>query len=207
MISAPRMLNPLSAAVVYTSSGSPTRIGCRKLLARSLEAASKIRGSVPSVNTIFSDLSLRSRLTDQNQTYCFLSYSIKYTVYSMFLFYTHLTDKTIYSMYFLRNKKRLFFSFKTTIPTCSLSSPSSPLSGIFARRPPSPCLSLFLILYYTVFHASTACVTRRSISIRAALHSFGNFRPAANTLVSRSPPTGSIVFTIPSGKTKCVACS
>lgn len=71
----------------------------------------------------------------------------------------------------------------------------------------SPCLSLFLILYYTVFHTSTACVMRRSISIRAALHSFGNFRPASNTLVSRSPPTGSIVFTIPSGKTKCVACS
>ena len=119
----------------------------------------------------------------------------------MFLFYTHLTDKTIYSMYFLRNKKRLFFSFKTTIPTCSLSSPSSPLSGIFARRPPSPCLSLFLILYYTVFHASTACVTRRSISIRAALHSFGNFRPAANTLVSRSllrPEVSSLPF--PPGK-------
>ena len=52
-ISAPRILNPLSSAAFSISSGSPTRIGCKKLLASRREDASRIRGSLPSVNTIF----------------------------------------------------------------------------------------------------------------------------------------------------------
>ncbi len=51
-------------------------------------------------------------------------------------------------------------------------------------------------------------VMRRSMSMRAVLHSLGYFFAALNAnLTNSAEPTGSMVFSIPSGKTKCVPCS
>ena len=48
----PRILNALSSAAFAISSLFPTKIGERKVLAKRRDAASKIRGSEPSVKTI-----------------------------------------------------------------------------------------------------------------------------------------------------------
>ena len=51
-------------------------------------------------------------------------------------------------------------------------------------------------------------VMRRSMSMRAVLHSLGYFFAAVNaSLTNSAEPTGSMVLSIPSGKTKCVPCS
>ena len=51
-------------------------------------------------------------------------------------------------------------------------------------------------------------VMRRSMSIRAVLHSLGYFFAALNASFTNSAePTGGMVLITPSGKTKCVQCS
>ena len=87
--SAPRMLKPHSSDASKMASSSPTRIGCRKLLARRREAASRIRESVPSVNTIFLGFFFRICIICPNPNIaiiCYLSYTIilliLYTLFS-----------------------------------------------------------------------------------------------------------------------------
>ena len=46
------MSNPAFSAAAFTAPGSPTKMGARKLSFRSRAAASRIRGSVPSVKTM-----------------------------------------------------------------------------------------------------------------------------------------------------------
>ena len=52
MMMAPRMLKPISSATFWISSGLPTRTGVRKVPDSRRAEASRMRGSVPSVNTI-----------------------------------------------------------------------------------------------------------------------------------------------------------
>lgn len=57
-------------------------------------------------------------------------------------------------------------------------------------------------------HSHIMSVIRRSMSMRAVLHSPGYFFAALNASVTKSAePMGSMVLSIPSGKTKCVPCS
>ena len=67
---------------------------------------------------------------------------------------------------------------------------------------------IFKTGHYLSRHSHIMCVIRRSISMRAVLHSPGYFFAALNARVTKSAePTGSMVLSIPSGKTKCVPCS
>ena len=59
-----------------------------------------------------------------------------------------------------------------------------------------------------IHHLLNTFCSFRSISRRVSLHSPGYSRPARNAApTSRRPPIGSMIFSMDSGKAKCVPCS
>ncbi|SCI80548.1 Uncharacterised protein [uncultured Blautia sp.] len=91
MISAPRMLKPASSAAAWISSRLPTSTGVRKVPDSKRADASRMRGSVPSVKTIFRGWAFSFLIKNSNIS----DFLQKRTDLGTYLDYSHYTQLAV----------------------------------------------------------------------------------------------------------------